>query len=81
MPGDGKYFIHIIIIQYFIVESNKETLHHNLNTRRLGLTLSPKVVMTKPFFISPQEILFFSHFNCNCQTPNGREMSGVVGGG
>ena len=46
MPGDSKDFIRRIMIQalqFFW----KVTQAYELNTRRLGLTLIPKVVMAK----------------------------------
>ena len=61
MPGDSQDFIRRIIIQVLpsfytfliFLESNQETHYHRLNTRRLGLNLIPKVVMTKTFLFSP----------------------------
>ena len=62
MPGDSKNFIRRIqtfprFYNIFIfVESDQDTLYHKLNTRRLGLTLIPKVGMTKTYLFPPMVI-------------------------
>ena len=43
-------FYNIFLI---VEESNRDTLYHELNIRRLKLTLIPKVVMTKTCLICP----------------------------
>ena len=58
MPGDSKDLIRRIIIAmhcsgfailFIFMEINQDTLYHKLNIRRLGLTLIPKLMMTKTF--------------------------------
>ena len=72
------------------MENNQDTIYQNLNTRRLRLSLIPKVVMTKTFYYLFIEgailTVIFKHPMANADIDNqdfifSWLMSGVAGGG